>query len=124
MTEEQKSQIHYLKAQGQGYSKIARALGLSPNTVKTYLRRHPEASAEMAVCLCCKKPLQKRQKKFCSKACKNKWWNSHQNKLKGEKRKCPVCGKSFYYSPSKNQKFCSHECYIKHRFHQEACHEG
>ena len=71
---------------------------------------------EQAVCICCNKPLKKRQKKFCSKACNNKWWNNHLSQLKGEMRKCPVCGKPFYYTPSKNQKFCSHECYIKHRF--------
>ena len=71
---------------------------------------------EQAVCICCNKPLRKRQRKFCSKACKNNWWNNHLNQLKGEMRKCPICGKPFYYTPSKDQKFCSHECYIKHRY--------
>ena len=41
MTEAGKAQIHKLSQEGLGYKKIAAALELSVNSVKTYLRAHP-----------------------------------------------------------------------------------
>lgn len=39
MTEEQKSRIHLLRERGLGYIRVAQALGISGNTVKSYCRR-------------------------------------------------------------------------------------
>ena len=39
MTEEQKSRIHLLRERGLGYIRVAQALGISENTVKSYCRR-------------------------------------------------------------------------------------
>ena len=41
MTEAEKLKIHKLRQEGLGYKKIAAALALPVNSVKTYLRRHP-----------------------------------------------------------------------------------
>jgi predicted transcriptional regulator len=40
MTEEQKSRIHLLRERGLGYIRVAQALGISENTVKSYCRRN------------------------------------------------------------------------------------
>lgn len=40
MNDIQKNQIKTLRLQGAGYSKIARSLGLSENTVKSYCKRN------------------------------------------------------------------------------------
>ena len=41
MTETEKLRIHKLRQEGLGYKKIAAALDLPVNSVKTHLRRHP-----------------------------------------------------------------------------------
>ena len=60
-----------------------------------------------------------RRKCFCSKECRVKWWREHPEKGKGnseKKVKCPGCGRTFMVYWNKDQKYCSHECYIKARF--------
>jgi len=42
MTTDEKTRVDELRAAGQGYKKIARELGLSENTVKSYIRRSTE----------------------------------------------------------------------------------
>lgn len=56
-----------------------------------------------------------RSKKFCSAACRNQWWNSHQKPEHWSSARivvCPVCGKEFLsgrelYRP---RKYCSRSC--------------
>ena len=60
MTEAEKLRIHKLSQEGLGYKKIAAALGLPVNSVKTYLRRHPvgeDAAAIPDICERCGKPI-------------------------------------------------------------------
>ena len=102
MTDEQKQQIIALRRDGAGYGRIAMQLQISINTVKSFCRRHSlVAKTAGAVCEQCGKlitqnPRRKRQR-FCSDACRNKWWNSHLDLVK---RKavytftCPACGKN------------------------------
>lgn len=134
MTEEQKARIQKLRVDGYGYTKIARMLGLSENTVKSFCRRkglNGVASEKVTVpadhekhfCLCCGTEVAqnpgRKEKKFCSDRCRNQWWNSH---LEQVNRKavyeyiCPCCKKPFTAYGNKNRKYCSHECYIKDRF--------
>lgn len=40
MTEHQKMQIIKLRVSGNGYGKIAKTLGISLNTIKSFCRRH------------------------------------------------------------------------------------
>ena len=67
MTQSQKEIISQMLAAGEKTAKIAEALGISPNTIKSYLRRKKQDG-----CPNCGKPLiqlpHKRQKKFCSVA--------------------------------------------------------
>ncbi len=133
MTDTQKIQIGKLRGAGLGYKKIAEQMGLSENTVKTYCRRHGlggnmthlqnVTQNEEHHCLCCGKPVQqtpgRKEKKFCSDSCRNKWWNSHLDKVERKANYefiCPHCKKPFTAYGNKNRKYCSHECYIADRF--------
>ena len=128
MTKEQKLKIAELRQQGFGYKKIAKIIQVSDGTVKTYCHRAGLTAPEListsdSFCQYCEKPLiqlpGRKQKRFCSDSCRNKWWNSH---LDIVKRKalytfvCPGCGKEFTVYGNANRKYCCHECYIKDRF--------
>jgi endogenous inhibitor of DNA gyrase (YacG/DUF329 family) len=125
MTNDEKAQVAVLKDKGWGATRIARELGLSENTVKSYLRRHatPVTTSKVHLCPCCGKPVKqtphRKEKKFCSDACRMKWWNSHQDQIHRKalyEYTCPQCGKSFMAYGNSNRKYCSHTCYIKARF--------
>ncbi len=141
MTNEQKAVVESLRSQGLGYKRIAAQTGISANTVKSYLRKNvlapveqtasaiiPEPAMETAadrqfICRCCGKPVAqnpgRKEKKFCSDACRTRWWNSHLDLVK---RKaiyhfaCPTCGREFTAYGNAHRKYCSHSCYIEDRF--------
>lgn len=137
MTEQQKQQIEKLRRDGYGYIKIAQALGVSQNTVKSYCRRKnltgllgtqqpkmgmPSDNGEH-FCLCCGTPVVqnpgRKQKKFCSDKCRNKWWNRNLDKVNRKANYefiCPHCKKPFTVYGNANRKYCSHECYVADRF--------
>lgn len=124
MTEAEKLRIHKLSQEGLGYKKIAAALELSVNSVKTYLRRHPaneDAAAIPDFCEMCGKPItqtpHRKHKRFCSDSCRISWWNAHPDK--GGKRTlhaftCAYCGRSFQ-SGAKGRRYCSRTCYAADR---------
>ena len=132
MNDTQRQQIRKLRAEGYSYSKVAQALGLSENTVKTFCRRNGlggvvDAPAPIEpdghYCLCCGSAVGqtpgRKEKKFCSDRCRNKWWNSHLDKVERKANYdfiCPYCKKPFTAYGNKNRKYCSHECYIADRF--------
>ena len=114
--------IGNMRLQGKSAGAIAAALGLSVNTVKSYLRRHPDMGCTH-FCPQCGKPVMqaegRKEKKFCSDKCRNKWWNSHLDQVKRKAVydfRCPRCGKEFHIYGDKRRKYCSHECYIADRF--------
>lgn len=137
MTEQQKEQINRLRQEGYGYIRIAQALGISENTVKSYCRRNnltgshlnrklnmisPSDNGEQ-FCLCCGTPVEqntgRKEKKFCSDKCRNKWWNSNLDKVNRKATYdyiCPNCKKQFTVYGNSHRKYCSHECYILDRF--------
>lgn len=136
MNAQQKTEIASLRSQGLGYTKIAQALGLSKNTVKSYCHRNSIASGSASTaetsepletvasfCECCGKEIKQilghKKRMFCSDACRNKWWNSHLDLVKRKaiyKYKCPSCGREFEVYGNSHRKYCSHACYINHRF--------
>lgn len=129
MNESEKQEILSLRRAGNGYKKIAAILGISPNTVKSFCQRQNVggiASCEASVhpkCMYCgiavEQNLGRKRKKFCSDACRMKWWNSHQELVKRKKNYeyvCPVCHKSFTVYGNAHRKYCSHACYIIDRF--------
>ena len=134
MNTTQKNQITSLRQQGYGYDRIAQALGLSKNTIKSWCRRNHLSSSEMTAsdeapalpmvfCPVCGKEVHqtpgKREKKFCSDACRLKWWNSHPEKITRRAVYsfiCSCCGRQFTAYGNRGRKYCSHACYIKARF--------
>lgn len=137
MTEEQQLQIKKLRANGYGYIKVAQALGVSENTVKSFCRRNNltgKAAVEASktripaddgkhLCMCCglfvvQNPGRK-EKKFCSDKCRMKWWNKNLDKVKRKavyEYICPYCGKPFTVYGNSHRMYCSHECYVAARF--------
>lgn len=120
MTTEQKRTIDSLRKQGFGYKRIATEMGISENTVKSYIRRvniasdapveapapaqepTPEAVQTDHHCQYCGRVVPqnpgRKKKKFCSDEHRAIWWNEHLDQVK---RKaiyhftCPACGKDF-----------------------------
>ena len=132
MNDTQRQQIKELRGKGYGYGRIAQVLSLSENTIKTYCRRHGlggvvanpvPIDGEVHHCLCCGKEVVqtggRKEKKFCSDKCRNKWWNSNLDKVNRKANYefiCPHCKKPFSAYGNKNRKYCSHACYIEDRF--------
>ena len=126
MTENEKHRINALRLNGYGYKKIAKELGLSVNTVKSYLARvkveEPTVEAK-DICPNCGNKLiyipGHKKKRFCSDKCRMSWWNSHLDQVQRKANYdfvCPVCKKPFTVYGNANRKYCSHECYIEDRF--------
>ena len=122
MTEEQKSFIEEHRRLGEGYKVIGKLMGISENTIKTYCRRNGLGGTATQkktdfFCKYCGEPVKqtagKKQKKFCSDACRMKWWNHH-TRLRKKNSICVHCGKSFH--GRHGQKYCSHDCYVAERF--------
>lgn len=135
MTEIQKSQIHEMRQMGCTYRHIATTLFLPEGTVKSYYLRTakkgqpaPFDLIEKNSCKQCDKEIvqvAKRKKRiFCCEACRKKWWNSHLYLVDRMSKAlyhftCPTCGKHFTAYGNANRKYCSHECYIKTRYHRD-----
>lgn len=121
MTDEDMGRISSLKRQGRSAAVIAEELHLPVNTVKSYLRRHPGTSDARICPKCGKTVIQnkgRKEKRFCSDRCRMGWWNAHQEEL--DKKAyytlvCQQCGKEFVSYGNQRRKFCSRECYGKHR---------
>ena len=121
MKNEDIAKITSMRQQGKGAAEIAETLDLPLNTVKSYLRRHPETDTSR-VCPQCGKPVVqkegRKEKKFCSDKCRMTWWNSHQSEIKKEAYYtlvCQFCGKEFESYGNQRRKFCSRKCYGNHR---------
>ena len=127
MTESQRKMVSALRQNGMGYKTIASRTGISVNTVKSFCRRKKakteggKADAGMHYCLCCGVPVEqhpgRKEKKFCSNACRMRWWSAHPEMgQKGVRLVCPVCGTTFISHRNAHRKYCSHKCYIEDRF--------
>lgn len=141
MTEAQRDQIIKMRNAGQGYKLIASEVGLSRDVVRNYCKRHNLLGYGKAVelnvkeriengeaCMYCgaeiKKPKTGRPKKFCSEACRRKWWKMHpelinKSEAASYQLTCANCGREFISYGNKARKYCSHDCYIKDRFWRE-----
>lgn len=134
MTGIQKDRIREMKADGHGYVAIARELGLSENTVKSFCRRNglnraaedtaaPQGEGDKSACPCCGAQVRqnpgRKVKRFCSDKCRNAWWNSHMGQVQRKAHYefvCACCRKPFTAYGNAGRKYCSHACYIKDRF--------
>ena len=127
----QKEQIRKLRKEGLGYIKVAQALGISENTVKSYCRRNNLAgfmtsivkSTQEQFCKECGKVVHNdkghKSKSFCSETCRKEYWRQHQDKINRKTATtiiCAVCHKKFSDYARNNRKYCSHACYIAGRY--------
>lgn len=141
MTRKQIEQIRTMRMQGIGYKAIASTIGTSRDAVRNYCKKHmmmgegfvlvlnlDEQKALGNICLNCgdiiMQPQKGRHRKFCSDSCRREWWNGHPEQLcrsdaLRQERRCQCCGKSFSYYGTHIRKYCSHECYVQHRFGKE-----
>ena len=131
MTNDQKKQALEMRKQGYTYAEIAAVVGASANTVKTYCYRHRSETVDFPALMQTQKlghcqncginivqtPKQK-PKKFCSVKCREIWWNRNRKQFNSNMRiaHCAFCGKEFEKFERSQQRFCSHQCYINHRF--------
>ena len=119
---------------GASFGKIASALGVSVNTVKSYCKRNP-MSAEVASvprvpshsgrCPQCGALLKQspghRQKRFCSPKCRMAWWSEHPEQMVRKNMspvECLHCETVFLQYGNRPRKFCSRGCYLAHRYGQ------
>ena len=132
VTQQQKEQITRLRATGASFGKIASALGMSVNTVKSYCKRNPVSAENVHVpqtamhterCPQCSVLLRQtsghRQKRFCSPKCRMAWWKAHPEQMEHKKLvqvECQYCGVTFFQYGSRPRKFCSRDCYFSHRY--------
>ena len=127
MTKEQKILVLHYREQHMTYRQIGEKLGLSPDTVKTFCRRKRAQSERteesvQAQCRNCGAPVHllpgRRERLFCSPACRTAYWRKH-NLLGKDPRYCAGCG-ALLTGGSASRKYCSHACYIRHRFGSSA----
>ena len=115
MTNEERAMVTRLRQEGLGYKKIASALSLPVQTVKSWCVRHSIQKEEF--CLNCGVPVKqtphKRQRKFCSDRCRHAWWVSHPE-IRDPKTMyqhvCLYCGKHFS-NPRQTASYCSRKCF-------------
>ncbi len=133
MNGQQKYEICRLRNEGLSYTKIAKEVGISVNTVKSFFRRNRNKEpmikdkSLLGYCENCGKAViqveGRKRKRFCSDKCRNEWWNNHKDMVKHKAVYdfiCKYCGKKFSAYGNSNRKFCSHSCYIKDRFGGDA----
>ena len=121
MTSEQKQEISAMQQAGFGYSKIAKVIGVSENTVKSYCRRQKATTVSETTDLCaqCGKPIDKSKRssrRFCSDACRIRWWNKQPKADMPYTAHCACCGKEIQMRRKNERKYCSHRCYITDRY--------
>jgi len=140
MNKTQKEQIKRLRLDGLGYIKVAQALGLSENTVKSYCRRNnlsgsfrvPDNQSAIGNYFCknCGKEIiqtpKSKPRQFCSDICTSAFWKGNQDKIARRtavKYVCPICNNTFFDYSKNSRKYCSHKCYIEGRYKGGALHE-
>ena len=124
MTDQEKEQIEKDRREGLSYRQIAKKRGLSVNSVKSYCQRHGlGGTRERSICEQCGRAVRqvpgRKHKRFCSDACRMRWWNSHQDlvhRRSFHEWTCRHCGKAFTAYGSAERKYCCHACYIRDRF--------
>ena len=116
MKPQDKIAIDNLRMEGKSAGDIALILHLSPNTVRSHIRRHPDLPGTRR-CMTCGEfvlqPTGRREKKFCSDKCRMAWWNSHPeaiNKKAYYTLVCEECGKEFVSYGNNRRKYCCRSC--------------
>ena len=127
----EREQIVALRASGQSYARIAGALGLSVNSVKSFCRRNAlnsgvgkpveqiesETTQNATFCeQCGQLTVQtpgRKHKRFCSDGCRTAWWNAHRTQVCRKTTRtfcCARCGVQFSRYGVTKRSFCSRSC--------------
>lgn len=83
MYKQQLDKLNNLRLQGYKPKFIAAVLGISVNTVKSHIRRHPVIPNTISCEYCGKPVIQnkgRKEKRFCSDKCRITYWNKKRNK--------------------------------------------
>lgn len=119
-----KERVLRMRTRGSSYGQIAVQLGVSRNTVKSLCRRAQTSPTRQADFKCGNCGVfigsVKTGQRFCSSTCRLAWWHDHPEqllRLATYSFTCAGCGKPFSAYGNKNRKYCTHNCYIRHRFH-------
>jgi endogenous inhibitor of DNA gyrase (YacG/DUF329 family) len=123
-----REKIKQMRDAGFSYSRIAAAMGISENTVKSFCRRNnlngfgvkASCNGQSDCCRQCGRSLVHitgaKQKRFCSDKCRMIWWNSHPEAVNRKAIflfNCIQCGASVESYGNKKRKYCSRACYGK-----------
>ena len=121
MTLQEITAISRMRASGYTLAAMALALGKSPNTIKSHLRRHP-VSLDEKICLHCGQAVAqlegRKPRKFCNDACRMAYWNAHQatvNRKAYYRLVCRNCKKEYQCYGNDKRKYCSRDCYNQAR---------
>lgn len=83
MTKYERRELERLYRDGYVPTAIANEMGISVNTIKSYIRRHPSMK-NASHCLYCGKVIfqtkGRKIKKFCSDRCRSQYWNYNYRK--------------------------------------------
>ena len=116
-----RKKIVELKEQGKSYREIATLLNIPLGSVKGIcsIVKH---QSPITYCKFCGKPIKltkhKREKKFCSDNCRQKWWTSHKNLIKKKTFRvntCKFCGKTFIGYGNRERFYCCRDHYDRAR---------
>lgn len=126
MNGQQKTQVEKYRRAGMGFVEISNRLGIPVSTIKSYCYKHSvqDMTAESDAPLCpeCGLPVPKmhfKPRRFCSDACRAKYWNQHPDEMKKRsvvEQHCAHCGRTYYDYAGRGRKYCSHPCYIAARY--------
>ncbi|MCL2818065.1 MAG: helix-turn-helix transcriptional regulator [Clostridiales bacterium] len=129
MTAHQKNEITRLRKSGMGYMKIAQALSISENTIKSFCRRNDLTGSGADLtnrCEYCDKTMGETNqavKRFCSTACRMAWWKEHPESLNRKavyRFICPQCNQAFDAYGNSKRRYCSRACFALAR---RTCHD-
>lgn len=122
----QKERVIELRRRGHSFGEIAEQVGISRNTIKSLCRRlkieptQPENERQDGICIHCQTSFAPvAGKKFCRTNCRLSWWHANPQRLNRKaiySFTCPHCQQPFSAYGNSNRKYCSHTCYIRHRF--------
>ena len=117
MTNQEKQRISELRTAGLSYQAIADETGISLGSVKMFFKRVKEAESPVQRCEQCHQLLRqdivRRNRRFCSDACRVRWWTEHPERIVDHRYVCPKCGKEFH--SRKPRTYCSRACFYASR---------
>ena len=78
MTTEEKRTVELLRQNGKSNAEIAEHLHISPNTIKSYLKRKKRSDNSCLMCgITITQTPHRKKKKFCSDQCRQKYWRKN-----------------------------------------------